>query len=565
MKNESLRTTGDLLRIWETAPPQFLPMLKSTIALLGTYLETVPDAISLDLIAQSRAGFRRFLEGRRYAAASVRTYVGLVRILLNLAEELGWILDETVPAEWTDLLAPSTAEDCEDVLRHFVGLGKQPADITLDDVDQWVASAVQTGMPYTSARSKRTGFWRVLTSGSATSVSLPPTLLRKERYGVAMEELPAKLRTDLAELLRWKQAAFAIERPRDAKYRPVTATILRQFVCGMYGFAIKTAPNVTIESLADLVQKPIVGAFIEWLLNEREMKPDGVHSRLRLLSAAMRQHPSYKTINVDWLVSMLASIPRETRAAINERKARKYLELEALAEIPSMIHATRAAALKKGGVDLAHTAMQELLMQWLVTIPWRQRNIRECRIAGAMPNLFKAKISPFSDIQKPDWVIKQERNDPDATFWQFRFSEEETKTGAPVHSILPRRLVAPLEEYLSEFRPALVRDSDPGTLFLNRVGQPMDKCTMTLLVSELTLRYGGRRVTPHRFRDIVAFAWLREHAHDYLTLSKLLWHADVNTTLKIYGSRFNESSAICAMESWLEQRTQADRAHYASA
>ena len=74
------------------------------------------------------------------------------------------------------------------------------------------------------------------------------------------------------------------------------------------------------------------------------------------------------------------------------------------------------------------------------------------------------------------------------------------------------------------------------------------------LVTRLTSRHGGRSVNPHLFRDIVAFAWLKEHPRDYLTLSKMLWHSNVNTTIETYGSRFNESSGVCAMESWLEQR-----------
>ena len=74
------------------------------------------------------------------------------------------------------------------------------------------------------------------------------------------------------------------------------------------------------------------------------------------------------------------------------------------------------------------------------------------------------------------------------------------------------------------------------------------------LVSTLTLRHGGRRVTPHPFRDIVAFTWLKEHPEDYLTLSKILWHRNINTTIKNYGSRFNESSGVRSMETWLEKR-----------
>jgi integrase len=79
------------------------------------------------------------------------------------------------------------------------------------------------------------------------------------------------------------------------------------------------------------------------------------------------------------------------------------------------------------------------------------------------------------------------------------------------------------------------------------------------MVSELTYRYAGRRTTPHRFRDIIAYTWLQEHPSDYLSLSKLLWHRNVNTTIQIYGARFNESSGVVAMESWLQERNGATK------
>jgi hypothetical protein len=61
-------------------------------------------------------------------------------------------------------------------------------------------------------------------------------------------------------------------------------------------------------------------------------------------------------------------------------------------------------------------------------------------------------------------------------------------------------------------------------------------------------------VTPHLFRDIVSFAWLKAHPKDYLTLSKMLWHSSPALVISTYGSQFNESSGVCAMESWLEER-----------
>jgi len=82
----------------------------------------------------------------------------------------------------------------------------------------------------------------------------------------------------------------------------------------------------------------------------------------------------------------------------------------------------------------------------------------------------------------------------------------------------------------------------------------MDEANIGQTVSDLTLRYGGRRVTPHLFRDIVAYAWLKAHPKDFLTLSKMLWHKSIATTIKYYGGRFNYSTAVLAMEEWLVER-----------
>ena len=57
----------------------------------------------------------------------------------------------------------------------------------------------------------------------------------------------------------------------------------------------------------------------------------------------------------------------------------------------------------------------------------------------------------------------------------------------------------------------------------------------------MTAHYAGRRATPHLFRDIFAVKYLEERPEDYLTLSKILWHRNIQNTLRIYGARFDES------------------------
>jgi hypothetical protein len=107
--------------------------------------------------------------------------------------------------------------------------------------------------------------------------------------------------------------------------------------------------------------------------------------------------------------------------------------------------------------------------------------VRECRIGGSSPNLFKARIPPFNDIEKPEWVIREEQENPEAEFWQFKFSTEETKTGIDVKALLPRQLIGILDEFLKDFRSQLLKGSDPETLLINDGGTQMSKGQMTRL------------------------------------------------------------------------------------
>jgi len=138
---------------------------------------------------------------------------------------------------------------------------------------------------------------------------------------------------------------------------------------------------------------------------------------------------------------------------------------------------------------------------------------------------------------------------------RFLFRTLETKTGHLIHGILPRQIAVPLEEYLKNFRPILVSGADPGTVFLTENGQPFTRPVLGYHVQNATFRYFGRRVNPHLFRDIFAVKFLEEHPENYLTLSKILWHRNVNTTIRLYGRNYDESHGARAAEDWLDQRS----------
>jgi integrase len=291
---------------------------------------------------------------------------------------------------------------------------------------------------------------------------------------------------------------------------------------------------------------------VDWSINQRGECGQSVIRRLCAIKAALR-HPKYAHLVGPWLSKLIGGIDPESEDELKEKQAAKQVPYDIVETIPTIICAGRKPAARRGEKELAVVIRDQLLMLWLIILPWRRHNLAGCRIEGPHPNLFKAKIDPNAHVSKTSWVEEELKENPEAEFWQCKFSGKETKAGNAVHILLPRPLIPLLEEYLHH-RKNLLGEAESNTLFLNTEGTAMSEGTLTNLVSELTLRHIGKAVSPHTFRHIVAYGWLKDHPGDFLTVSKLLFHKNLQTTINCYASRFNESDGACGMERWFESR-----------
>lgn len=550
-----VRTTGDLLGILQQNPPRSFTRLKTVCGLLGMYLDQPADQILFDTIDEKRGGFRRFLVARKHTENTIRTYVNDAGELIKTARQLGWHPMFAASNEWKALILPATEMKVAGLVRHFSRITRTPAEVTVEAVDLWGEARLEDGVPLSAVTERKSHFWKLLRRTGWTSLN-PSGSQRSSNYGVPLEQLPPGLQTDVIAALKWKQAEFAPGRPKDGKIRKSSALSLESAFCCLAGYAINIR-GLNPASLAELLKKEIVEGFVEWAINERGLKGWSVKHKLVMIAAVVLHHRSYSSQDLSWFRQLTDGIPIEDASARKERKARKYVEYSVLETIPRAIGAERISC-ERGRQPkrrkIARLAMEELMVRWLLVLPWRQRNVRECRVTGDAPNVFKGRIPQFSELDRPAWVVEEESRNPEAEFWQVRFSAQETKTGIPIHFLLPKQLIAALEEYLSTYRPQLLGSRKTNTLFLNSIGAPLTSRAIQHVVGNWSFRVAGVRTTPHLFRDAVAFKWLKEHPKDYLTLSKMLWHKNVQTTISIYGARFNESSGVSAMESWLEER-----------
>jgi hypothetical protein len=530
-------------------------MMHAVAARFVEFTGSAPEAIAIQTLYSSKEAFIESLRAGKYKAASVKSYRNYLNMLLRLAKDAGWVpTDLVVPSEWQVVMDVLKRTSVKKIIRFAVRIGRPPNRFSEEDLATWRKERVKAGRSQQDAEGDCSRL-RSAIDRAGLSSHLPLIKPRDRRYGVPLADMHSDLRQEVQELLDWKLSDFQLDRPSGAQIRPISAKRLMDLISQITGYVQNIAKKGEINSLAAVMTQQHVAGFATWAKNTRKVKGQSLSTGLGMVFAALRHNPRYKEIDLSWFERIIDQLPVEPQSTIDQRKAKKYIPYSEAEQIPVRIRNQRAKSKRSNAKSVAISVRNELLMLWLVILPWRQRNIRECRVGGSNPNLFCATISPFCMATKSLWVAEQERASPGTKFWQIHFTPEETKTKNEVHAFLPSELVPLLEEYLSVHRPVLVsRLKDPVTLFLSTKGGGMNVGQMRNLVKGLASKYAGVPVTPHLYRDIVAFEWLSTHPEDYLTVSKLLWHRNISTTLKIYGRRFDESTGVARMDDWRAHR-----------
>jgi hypothetical protein len=248
------KTVGDLLRLLEDNPPREFSMLRSTCSMLADYFGKPADEILFDSVQEARTRLRPYLESRKYAENSIRTYVNHVRILLNRAKECGWNTTMEHSAAWRPVLELAAEAKCKDVSNYLAKLKKTPRQVTVEDVERWAELRLQEGASYSRIKGQQTRFWRLLRHCGCME-DVPLTLLREKDYGVPLGTFVPQLQVEANELLRWKLQEYSIDRPSAARHRPVSSKKLQKELNSLYGFAVNIRGDSDIRSLSDLITK----------------------------------------------------------------------------------------------------------------------------------------------------------------------------------------------------------------------------------------------------------------------------------------------------------------------
>lgn len=544
-----------------STPDSPTSMLQTAANRLSEFLNKPFEQILIEELIAVGPRFKIYLKERRFGRHMVRAYPYHIRKLVEIARHFGWVPHRPdVTTEWEKIRQAvwHPKHSAAQIVEYAISIGKPPVLFTDKDLKEWCDLTAAQGRRLRYVRDVAASFRKRITRAGLEALLPKLSPPRNLGYGVPLEKWPPGLRTETEKLIKWKTDEVAPDRKKRGRLRLVSAHQLEQLLCRLHGFLLNACGKQP-SSLRTLCSEESVFDFVHWCRQERQVKKVSLFNPLTILYSIVKTYLYFKGGDFEWLGILLAQLEDDEEDEFLAMEARKWklVDYESLEGLPETIRRDAAKTCTNPSKQYAAAMRDALLLEWLVTLPWRQRNLREMRIGrqedGA--NIFKAQVSHDDGMARPGWLVEELKRNPKLEVWQFRFRPRETKTNHFVHGILPRQIVVPLEEYLNSFRPLLISgNDDPGTVLLNDSGRSYSTVWIYIRVTEITFRFLRRPVNPHLFRHIYAKAFLAAQPENYLTLSKILWHRDVKTTIRLYGAGFDESHGARAAEEWRDKR-----------
>ena len=118
--------------------------------------------------------------------------------------------------------------------------------------------------------------------------------------------------------------------------------------------------------------------------------------------------------------------------------------------------------------------------------------------------------------------------------WHLHFEINETKTGQPLHLVIPAEFAPFLALFLEKVRPTFPGTADTDLLWPACKGRPMAPNTIYQRVVKRSRELFGEPINPHAFRSIAATFLAEASPGDALYARPLLGHRQPETTERYY-------------------------------
>ena len=333
-------------------------------------------------------------------------------------------------------------------------------------------------------------------------------------------DFPERLRTDLDDYFA------GLARPhrtlggnRIQPCSPGTIQTRRRELIAMARMAVRLGvPIERLNSLGALLHPDVVEVVIDayWQKNGEEPKTGTIDLGKKVLRMA-RETGCLDQAALDRLDDMRVALEhhrREGMTAKNLQLVRQVLTEGVWSEVialPNVLIQQARSATDQAPIKAGISAQLAAAVAILTFAPVRLSNLVSIKLGE---NLIKP-----GGLNTPYWLV---------------FPHYDVKNRVDLNFKFDQSLTDLIDEYIHEFRPALLRGTNASWLFPGEGGAPKNGLLFGQQITGRIQKTLGLRVTPHQFRHAAAAIYLKHRPGDYETVRRLLGHREIQTTIRFY-------------------------------
>jgi integrase len=342
----------------------------------------------------------------------------------------------------------------------------------------------------------------------------------KAKAGPAWGDFPEGLRQDVETYfagLTKPHRSFSGRRQRPCQ--PGTIRVRRAELMAAARTAVRLGvPIENLTSLAALLHPDLVEVVIDayWEKNGDEPKVFTIDLGWKLLRIA-RETGCLDQAAMDRLDEIRASLEQYRRSGLTPKNLRLIRQVltegiwSEVVSLPNVLMQQARAAKDHAPTKAAVTAQLAVAIAILTFAPIRLSNLVGIQLGQ---NLIKP-----GGLNSPYWLV---------------FPHYDVKNRVDLNFHLDQPLTDLIDEYVHDFRPALLRGTNASWLFPGEAGEPKTANTFSIQITERIQKAVGLRITPHQFRHVAAAIYLKHHPGHTEAVRQLLGHRDAQTTVNFY-------------------------------
>jgi integrase len=300
---------------------------------------------------------------------------------------------------------------------------------------------------------------------------------------------------------------------------PVTISTRHRELLAVIRMAVREGVSLeTLTGMAALLHPDVVERVLDayWRQNGPEPNTGTIDLGWKLLRMA-REIGCLDQKSLERLDEMRAALEDHRREGLtpkNLRLIRQVLTDGVWSEVTSL----QKVLMQQARLDKDHAPIKAAVTAQLATAIaiLTFAPVRICNLVSI--ELGQNLIKP-GGLQTPYWLV---------------FPHYDVKNRVDLNFKFDQPLTDLIDEYVHEFRPALLRGTNASWLFPGEDGQPKNKLLFSKQITERIQKATGLRITPHQFRHAAAAFYLKHHPGNYETVRQLLGHRDIQTTIRFY-------------------------------